>query len=95
MAKSKQMKEYVLTENQQKTVGTVAKLLIQVQCYLESEDVDNSMECYGDFVALYKQTTMALNKAYNIMHVHNVASEAYRLADELEATNLHGGYTHL
>ncbi len=94
-ATPKPMKGYMLTDDQQKTIGNVAKLLIQAQCYLENENVDNSMECYGDFLVLYRNLTRTLNKAYDIMHVHNVASEAYHLADGLEATNLHGGYTHL
>lgn len=88
-ATPKPMKGYILTDDQQKTIGNVAKLLVQAECYLEQENVDNSMECYGDFVVLYKEITRALNKAYDIMHVHNVATEAYRLQDELESTHFH------
>lgn len=106
MAKSKSMKGYLLTDEQKKTIGNVTKLLVQAECYLEAEDVDNSMECYGDFVALYKQITMSLNKSYSIMRIHNTTEQAYYIAKteagslygkavDSESTNLHGGYTHL
>lgn len=78
------MKGYSLTDNQMRTIGNVSKLLVQAECYLEAEDVDNTMECYGDFVALYKEITRALNKSYAIMHVHNMTEGAERLANDLK-----------
>lgn len=81
-ATPKPMKGYTLTEDQMRTIGNVAKLLVQAECYLEAENVDNTMECYGDFLVLYREVTRTLNKAYSIMHVHNMTEGAERLAEE-------------
>ena len=83
-ATSNPMKGYSLTDNQMRTIGKVTKLLIEAEAYLVAEEVDNTMECYGDFVALYKQITHAINKSYAIMKVHNMTEGAERLAEDLK-----------
>lgn len=99
MAKSRvpKLKAYLLTEDQKRTIGNVTKLLVQAECYLESDDVDNTMECYGDFAALYKQLSMTLSKAYNIMRSHNIAEQAKYLEEtdvEVLRKEYRGGFTH-
>lgn len=75
---------YHLTIEQQNTLARVAKSLADAECQLQVENIDNTMECYEDFVRLYKGVHQALSKAYAIMHVHNVTESAERLANELK-----------
>lgn len=88
-ATPKPMRGFILTDNQKRTIGNVTKLLVQAQCYLEAEDVDNTMECYEEFVALYRQITRALNKSYDIMKSHNITEQTYYLA-KTEMSSLYG-----
>lgn len=83
---------YHLTIDQQNTIARVAKSLIDAECCLEGENVDNTMECYGDFVILYKEVHKALSKAYAIMSVHNITESAERLANDLENIWVHPHY---
>ena len=75
---------YHLTIDQQNIIGRVGKALLDAECTLEAADVDNTMECYGDFVTLYKEVHRALSKTYAIMHVHNMTESAERLAEDLK-----------
>lgn len=76
--------DYILTIDQQNTIARVGKALVEVECYLESADVDNTMECYEDFVRLYKTVHQALSKTYAIMKVHNLTEGAIKLAEDLK-----------
>lgn len=68
------MHGYTLDDEQMKTIGNVAKLLVQAECYLEQDSTDNNMEHYGDFKTLYTDVHKALEQAYHIMRVHNLSS---------------------
>ena len=76
------MTGYSLTDDQMRTIGEVSRVLIDAQCYLENDETDNSMECYGDFMTLYTKIHEALTQAYHIMRVHNMTEDAYRMASE-------------
>ena len=83
------MHGYTLDEENMKTIADVCKALIEAECYLEQDSTDNTMEHFGDFKALHIAIHKALEQGYHIMHVHNVSTEAYRMADEIESTHFH------
>ncbi len=75
---------YHLTIDQQNTVARVAKALIEAECCLEGENIDNKMECFEDFMRLHKEVHKALTIAYHIMGQHNMTESAEKLAKELK-----------
>ena len=75
---------YHLTIDQQNTIARVGKALLDAECYLEASEVDNTMECFGDFLRLHKYVSQALFKTHAIMHIHNMTEGAEKLANELE-----------
>jgi len=76
------MKGYSLTDDQMRCIGEVSRLLIDAECYLENDETDDTMECYGDFMALYTKIHESLTQAYHIMRVHNATEQANYMAAE-------------
>ena len=73
---------YLLTIDQQNTVARVAKVLLEAECCLEGENINDKMDCFEDFYNLHKEVQKALSIAYYIMGVHNETEYAQILADE-------------
>lgn len=81
---AKKINGYTLTGDQQITIGNVGTQLVQAECYLESENVDNTMECYGDFKTLYQLVHKALEQVYDIMGTHNTTTYANKDYENIE-----------
>ena len=78
------MHGYTLGDEQMKTIKDVCKALIEAESYLDQDSTDNTMEHYGDFLALYTMIHRALDQGYHIMSVHNTTEHAHYLAKEEE-----------
>lgn len=74
---------YLLTIDQQNTVARVAKALVEAECCLEGENIDDKMDCFEDFLNLHAEVNKALSIAYTIMGTHNTTEHAQIMANEV------------